>query len=49
MNLRAGYPFSLVKSGLPFDCSKLEKDTRTDVLLMVAVSPGHGIFSFDRG
>ncbi|HMK25620.1 MAG TPA: FAD-dependent oxidoreductase [Chitinophagaceae bacterium] len=34
MNLRAGYPFGLVKNGLPFDYPKLEKDIKTEVLIM---------------
>jgi glycine/D-amino acid oxidase-like deaminating enzyme len=34
MNLSAGYPFGLVKNGLPFDYPKLEKDIKTDVLIM---------------
>ncbi len=34
MILKAGYPYSLVKNGLPFDYPKLERDTRTDVLVM---------------
>lgn len=34
MNLRSGYPFWLVKNGLPFDYPKLEKSTRTDVVIM---------------
>jgi glycine/D-amino acid oxidase-like deaminating enzyme len=34
MILRAGYPYSLVKNGLPVDYPKLEKDARTDVLVM---------------
>lgn len=34
MNLRSGYPFWLVKNGLPFDYPKLEKSTRADVVIM---------------
>ncbi|MEO6613530.1 MAG: FAD-binding oxidoreductase [Chitinophagaceae bacterium] len=34
MILKAGYPYSLVKNGLPFDYPKLEKNTSTDVLVM---------------
>ena len=34
MKLSAGYPFSLVKNGLPFDYPKLEKNIRTGVLVM---------------
>lgn len=34
MKLRAGYPFSLIKNGLPIDYPKLEKDIRTDVVVM---------------
>jgi glycine/D-amino acid oxidase-like deaminating enzyme len=34
MNLRAGYPFGLVKNGLPFDYPRLEKDLKTEVLIM---------------
>ena len=34
MNLKAGYPFSLIKNGLPYDYPKLENDLKTDVLIM---------------
>ena len=34
MNLRSGYPFWLVKNGLPFDYPKLERSTRADVVIM---------------
>ncbi len=34
MNLKAGYPFSLIKNGLVANYPKLEKDIRTDVLIM---------------
>jgi glycine/D-amino acid oxidase-like deaminating enzyme len=34
MNLRAGYPFWLVKNGLPYNYPKLESPLRTDVLVM---------------
>jgi glycine/D-amino acid oxidase-like deaminating enzyme len=33
MDLRSGYPLWLVRSGLPYNYPKLEKDTRTDVLI----------------
>ncbi|MEP7108515.1 MAG: FAD-dependent oxidoreductase [Ferruginibacter sp.] len=34
MNLRSGYPFWLVKNGLPYDYPKLEKSCRADVVIM---------------
>lgn len=34
MNLKAGYPFSLIKNGLVANYPKLEKDIQTDVLIM---------------
>jgi glycine/D-amino acid oxidase-like deaminating enzyme len=34
LNLKSGYPFPLVKSGLPFDYPKLEKNTHTGVLVV---------------
>jgi glycine/D-amino acid oxidase-like deaminating enzyme len=34
MNLKAGYPFSLIKNGLVANYPKLEKDIRTDVVIM---------------
>ena len=34
MNLKAGYPFSLIKNGLVANYPKLEKNIRTDVLIM---------------
>ena len=34
MNLKSGYPYSLVKNGLCFEYPKLEKDLRTDVLVL---------------
>ncbi|MEI9910398.1 MAG: FAD-dependent monooxygenase [Bacteroidota bacterium] len=34
MNLKAGYPFSLIKNGLVANYPKLEKDTRTNVVIM---------------
>jgi glycine/D-amino acid oxidase-like deaminating enzyme len=34
MNLKAGYPFWLIRSGLPFDYSRLETDIHTDVLVL---------------
>ena len=34
MHLRAGYPFGLIKNGLPHDYPKLEKDRKTDVLVI---------------
>jgi len=34
MNLKTGYPYPLIKSGLPFDYPKLEKDIHTDVLVL---------------
>jgi glycine/D-amino acid oxidase-like deaminating enzyme len=34
MLLKSGYPFSLIKYGLPFDYPKLENNLKTDVLIM---------------
>jgi glycine/D-amino acid oxidase-like deaminating enzyme len=34
MKLSAGYPYSLIKNGLPFSYPKLEKDIKTDVLVL---------------
>jgi glycine/D-amino acid oxidase-like deaminating enzyme len=34
MNLKAGYPFSLVKNGLVTEYPQLEKDTRAEVVIM---------------
>ena len=34
MNLRAGFPFWLIKNGLPFDYPKLEYSLNTDVLIL---------------
>jgi glycine/D-amino acid oxidase-like deaminating enzyme len=34
MNLKAGYPFWLIRSGLPFDYSRLDSDIQTDVLVL---------------
>ncbi len=34
MNLKAGYPFSLIKNGLVANYPKLEKNIRTDVVIM---------------
>lgn len=34
MNLKAGYPFSLIKNGLVANYPKLEKNLRTDVVVM---------------
>jgi glycine/D-amino acid oxidase-like deaminating enzyme len=34
MLLKSGYPFSLIKYGLPFDYPKLETNLETDVLIM---------------
>jgi len=34
MNLKAGYPFWLVKNGLPFDFPKLDKNIDTDVVII---------------
>lgn len=34
MDLRSGYPFSLIKSGLVTDYPKLENDIRTEVVIM---------------
>jgi len=36
MNLKAGYPFWLVKNGLPFTFPKLDHDVETDVVIMGA-------------
>ena len=33
-NLKAGYPFSLIKNGLVANYPKLKKDVRTDVVIM---------------
>ncbi len=34
MNLTSGYPFWLVRHGLPFDYTKLQKDVKTEVVIM---------------
>ena len=34
MNLKAGYPFSLIKNGLVSNYPKLEENIRTDVVIM---------------
>ncbi len=34
MNLTAGYPYSLIRYGLPFNYPTLESDLKTDVLIM---------------
>jgi glycine/D-amino acid oxidase-like deaminating enzyme len=34
MNLRAGFPFDLIKNGLPFDYPRLEKNLNTDVVVI---------------
>jgi glycine/D-amino acid oxidase-like deaminating enzyme len=34
MNLKTGYPYPLIRIGLPFDYPKLEKNIRTDVLVL---------------
>ena len=34
MKLSSGYPFNLIKNGLPFSYPKLEKDIKTDVLVL---------------
>lgn len=34
MKLSSGYPYNLIKSGLPFSYPKLEKDIKTDVLIL---------------
>ena len=34
MKLSSGYPLSLIKNGLPFSYPKLEKDIKTDVLVL---------------
>ena len=34
MNLSSGYPFWLVRHGLPFDYPKLDRDIDTDVVVM---------------
>jgi glycine/D-amino acid oxidase-like deaminating enzyme len=36
MNLRSGYPFWLIKNGLPFDYPRLEKSVKCDVIIMGA-------------
>ena len=34
MKLSSGYPLNLIKNGLPFSYPKLEKDIKTDVLVL---------------
>src|SRR4030095_9178643 len=34
MKLSSGYPYSLIKNGLPYSYPKLEKNIRTDVLIL---------------
>jgi glycine/D-amino acid oxidase-like deaminating enzyme len=34
MKLSSGYPYGLIKNGLPFSYPKLEKDISTDVLIL---------------
>jgi glycine/D-amino acid oxidase-like deaminating enzyme len=34
MNLSSGYPFWLIKDGLPYDYEKLEKAVSTDIVIM---------------
>ncbi|MFT3681567.1 MAG: FAD-dependent oxidoreductase [Ferruginibacter sp.] len=34
MDLKSGYPFWLVKDGLPYSYPKLEKDIKTDIVIM---------------
>lgn len=34
MNLRSGYPFWLIKNGLPYDYAKLEESLRTEVVVL---------------
>lgn len=34
MNLKSGYPFPLIRNGIPFDYPKLEKNTHADVLII---------------
>ena len=34
MKLSSGYPYSLIKNGLPYSYPKLEKDIKTDVLIL---------------
>lgn len=34
MDLKSGYPFLLIKHGLPFDYTKLEQNLKTDVLII---------------
>lgn len=34
MKLRSGYPFSLIKYGLPFDYPRLEKNINTDIVIL---------------
>ena len=34
MKLNSGYPYSLIKNGLPFSYPKLERNIRTDVLVL---------------
>ncbi len=34
MNLSAGYPYNLIRHGLPFDYPQLQKDHRADIVIM---------------
>ena len=34
MNLHSGYPYSMIKHGLPFNYPRLEKSISTDVIIM---------------
>src|SRR4026207_1850550 len=34
MKLSSGYPYSLIKNGLPYSYPKLEKNIRTDILIL---------------
>ena len=34
MKLSSGYPYSLIKNGLPFTYPKLDKNLKTDVLIL---------------
>src|SRR5262245_47597537 len=34
MNLRAGYPYWLIKNGLPYEYPKLEQSLKTDVVVI---------------
>ena len=46
MTLKSGYPYQLVKDGLPFTYPKLDHDIDTDVVILGAgISGGTGALS----